>query len=87
MSLLTGEPRTATIIPHTDSVVYEIKKMMIEPYLREYPLFLEHIGMLLTERKLKNLQFFDRIDNKDKEIRANFLAEIHQKIRKFFNLP
>lgn len=87
MSLLTDEPYTVTIIPHIDSVVYEIQKMMIEPYLREYPLFLEHIEMLLAERKLQSVNFFEHVNETDETMRESILMEVHQKIRKLFNLP
>lgn len=87
MSLLTGEPRTATIVPNIDTVVYEIKKEMIEPYLHEYPLLLEHIEKLLAERKLQNARFLEQVDGKNQLTRESVIADIRQKITRFFNLP
>jgi small-conductance mechanosensitive channel/CRP-like cAMP-binding protein len=88
MSLLTGDPRNATVIPVVDTVVYEINKSMVEPYLRDYPLLLEHIEKLLAERKLQTMQFLKKINNQSEaEItRDNALMEMQQKIRRFFNL-
>lgn len=88
MSLLTGDLRNATVIPVVDSVVYEVNKVMIEPYLREYPLLLEHIERLLAERKLQTLHFLKKINQQSEtEIsRDNALIEMQQKIRRFFNL-
>ena len=88
MSLLTGDLRNATVIPAIDSVVYEVNKAMIEPYLRQYPLLLAHIEQLLAERKMQTLLFLKSI-NKQTEIeitRDNALMEMQQKIRRFFNL-
>ena len=87
MSLLTGEPRTATIVPNIDTVVYEIKKEMIEPYLHEYPLLLEHIERLLAERKLHTAKFIEQAEGENELTRESIMADIHQKIRRFFNLP
>ncbi len=88
MSLLTGEPRNATVIPAVESVVYEVNKAMIEPYLREHPLLLEHIEKLLVERKLQTSDFLSH-KNKQDENEVFFkspLAEMQEKIRRFFNL-
>jgi hypothetical protein len=61
---------------------------MVEPYLRDYPLLLEHIEKLLAERKLQTMQFLKKINNQSEaEItRDNALMEMQQKIRRFFNL-
>lgn len=87
MSLLTGEPRTATIVPNIDTVVYEIKKEMIEPYLYEYPSLLEHIERLLTNRKLQTAKFLEQAEGDNKFTQESVMVEIHQKIKRFFNLP
>lgn len=87
MSLLTGEPRTATIVPNMDTVVYEVKKEMIEPYLHQYPSLLEHIERLLTERKLQTAKSLEQAEDGLEFIQETVMAEIHQKIKRFFNLP
>lgn len=87
MSLLTGDPRNATVTAVVETVVYEINKAMIEPYLREHPLLLEHIENLLTERKLQNIEFMKKIDkHKETDVPKNILIEVQQQIRRFFNL-
>lgn len=86
-SLLTGEPRSATIIPIVNSIIYEIDKKMIEPYFHRYPALLEHIEQLLTERKLHNMQLMLEQDEQSvEEIKANVMLEVKQKIRGFFNI-
>ncbi len=87
MSLLTGEPRTATIVPNIDTVVYEIKKEIIKPYLHDYPLLLKHIERLLAERKLHNAKFLEQLDGKNELTQESVIKEIHQKIKRFFGLP
>ncbi|MDP2903033.1 MAG: mechanosensitive ion channel family protein [Methylovulum sp.] len=88
MSLLTGEPRNATVIPAVESVVYEVNKAMIEPYLREHPLLLEHIEKLLVERKLQTSDFLIHLNKQDENevFLKSPLAEMQEKIRRFFNL-
>jgi small-conductance mechanosensitive channel/CRP-like cAMP-binding protein len=53
MSLLTGEPRTATVMAHTDCEVVEIAKPVLAHSLRENPELLAKLSSLLAERQMK----------------------------------
>ncbi len=52
MSLLTGEPRTATVIALTDIVAYEITDADLAPLLASRPDLFEALSVLAAERRL-----------------------------------
>lgn len=51
MSLVTGTPRSATIITRTDSLIYEINKDSIEPLFETYPALPESIAHTIAHRE------------------------------------
>jgi small-conductance mechanosensitive channel len=55
MSLLTGEPRSATVRATSEVWLAEVTKETMEPILRANPAALEIISTILTERELKSL--------------------------------
>lgn len=54
MSLLTGEPRTATVRAECEVWLAEITKETMEPILRANPALLEKVGTILAEREQKS---------------------------------
>ncbi len=54
MSLLTGEPRSATVIAQTDCEVVEIKKSVLARSLKENPDLLAQLSELLARRQMEN---------------------------------
>lgn len=54
MSLLTGQPRSATITAATDGALYEIRKEHLDPILRERPQLAEGLGAVMAERQARN---------------------------------
>jgi small-conductance mechanosensitive channel/CRP-like cAMP-binding protein len=54
MSLLTGEPRTATVHATSEVWLAEITKEIMEPILRTNPAMLETLSSILAERELKS---------------------------------
>ncbi len=56
MSLLTGEPRSATVRASTDVVAFEVRKADLEPLLRARPELAEQITAKVAERKVRSLQ-------------------------------
>ncbi|HEY8993109.1 MAG TPA: mechanosensitive ion channel family protein [Lacunisphaera sp.] len=54
MSLLTGEPRMATVRALTDAVAWEVTKAQMEPVLRSDPAFAAVLARVLAERQAKN---------------------------------
>lgn len=52
-SLLTGAPRSATVVPHGDAVVYEITKEHLEPILRRRPELAKRLSWILAQHQLR----------------------------------
>jgi CRP-like cAMP-binding protein len=56
MSLLTGQPRSATVLAATDAVIYEIRKSDIEPILRRRPEIATSLALLMANRQRQNAE-------------------------------
>jgi small-conductance mechanosensitive channel/CRP-like cAMP-binding protein len=54
MSLLTGQPRSATIVAATDAVVYEIRKEILDPILRQRPEVADGLATIMSRRQALN---------------------------------
>jgi len=54
MSLLTGEPRSATITAASDTIVYEIRKEHISALLGARPELAEELSRVVADRVLRN---------------------------------
>jgi small-conductance mechanosensitive channel/CRP-like cAMP-binding protein len=82
ISLLTGEPRSATVRAEADCEVLEISKPIMAEVLRESPECLTALSELLAKRKLEGegivkdaTQPHDH-DKKETEFRASFLRRL-----------
>jgi small-conductance mechanosensitive channel/CRP-like cAMP-binding protein len=54
MSLLTGQPRSATLVAVTDAVVLELRKAELDPVLRARPALLDGLTAIMAERQHRN---------------------------------
>ena len=88
MSLLTGEPRTATVRAEKDCEVLEISKPVMGELLRHSPECLEQLSALLAQRKMETEGIVkeaalpgDRA-TREREYTASFL----KRLRSFFQL-
>ena len=59
MSLLTGAPRSATVGPSVDSVVFEITRSDLEPLMMRRPAMSDQLSEVLAERQLRNMRLLD----------------------------
>ena len=59
ISLLTGEPRTATVRALTETVVVEIEKGTLEPIVRENPGLCDALETVIAERRREAADLFD----------------------------
>ena len=88
MSLLTGEPRSATVRADGDCYVMEISKPVMADVLRDAPSCLEKLSELLAQRKMDTegvLKEAGRADEnalKERQYTASFL----HRLRTFFQL-
>ena len=88
MSLLTGEPRTATVRAEKDCEVLEISKTVMGELIRDSPECLGQLSSLLAQRKLeteglvKEAALPEERAKKEREYTANFI----KRLRSFFEL-
>ena len=88
MSLLTGEPRSATIIANSDCELVEIDKDVLGQSLKENPNLLAHLSELLAQRQLQTEDAFASsqptaaLDARQRHYAAGFV----KKLRSFFEL-
>ena len=53
-SMLTGQPRSATILAETEAMVFELQRDDIDPVLRARPDVLEGLTAIMAERQARN---------------------------------
>jgi CRP-like cAMP-binding protein len=87
MSLLTGEPRSATVTAATDCEVVEIGKAVLQKSLKENPQLVTQLGELLAKRKMETEGILEKtpkteLIQKQKQYTEGFLS----KLRQFFEL-
>ena len=88
MSLLTGEPRSATVVAHTDCEMWEIGKEVLGEILQQNHPLVEALSDLLAKRRLENEGLLASahpasvMQEKHREYRASFVS----KLKSFFEL-
>jgi small-conductance mechanosensitive channel len=87
MTLLTGQPRSATVEADTDVIVYEIKRDVMEPILRENPRVVTGISDVLAERNVRNVKCLaDAKDEAVTESKEDVSHGIFKNITEFFKI-
>ena len=87
MGLMTGEPRTATVIAQTDTICYRLDKDGFKAALQRRPEIAESISHLLAKRKLELDALTQDLDAEALQHRmAHTQLDLLQRIRKFFTL-
>ncbi len=88
MSLLTGEPRSATVRAEHDCEVLEISKPVMGEVLRSSPQCLNHLSELLARRRLETEGLVEKAAapevNADKQ--QQYTASFLRRVRSFFEL-
>jgi small-conductance mechanosensitive channel/CRP-like cAMP-binding protein len=87
-SLLTGEPRGASVVAETDLEVIEIQKENLVSMLESNPRIMEELSRNLAERQLMNEGFFER-ERRAEEVaamRTTYSARFLQSMKAFFRL-
>ena len=85
MSLLTGEPRTATVRAKTDIVTLRIEKEDIEDIMNTHPAVATSMSEILAARK-EDLAAQKEGLAKDVKKEKNMAAELLKKIKTFFHI-
>lgn len=85
MSLLVGEPRSATISAMTDSIVYEITKETMQRLFEAHPNLIQVLSGKMAERAVVNLQKKQAMLQKDIDANQQSYTDIFCKlIKKWF---
>lgn len=84
MSLLTGEPRTATVVTVTDTVVYEIGKEDLEGLLEKRPEIAVQISQIIASRR-QDLKTMGDLSPEEKVVSQQTIAnQILDKMKNVF---
>jgi len=85
MSLLTGEPRSATIVAATDAIAHEVTKESITGLLSKRPELAETISQVVAARKVENSQKMAAATPEERiEETKNIASQILDKMCAFF---
>jgi small-conductance mechanosensitive channel/CRP-like cAMP-binding protein len=85
MSLLTGEPRSATVTAATEALVFEITKPQMGDLLSRRPELIESLSHVAADRHLRTTEAFAKASKVDQEVQKETLAsQIMAKVRAFF---
>ncbi len=82
MSLLTGQPRTATVVAIVETEVFQIRKNALKPILENNPLLVQAITELIDERK----QMIDSMGEEQPVDVEKRKKSVVLSIKKFFGL-
>lgn len=86
-SLLTGEPRSATVTPVVDSLVLEIRKEDMAVLIERRPEMVDYMSTVLAERQLRNDEKLrDSSRAEQEEHHATLTERIEASIARFFSL-
>ena len=82
MSLLTGQPRGATVTAALDAVVYEIRREDLDPILRQRPAIAEGLAAVMAEHQARN----DRHSREPEQISSARRDDLLARLRLMFHL-
>lgn len=88
MSLLNGEPRSATVLAVSDCEAMEIGKASLAEMLQGAPELLESLSRLLARRRLENESMLARSEQEraPAEVHEKYAASILHRLKSFFEL-
>lgn len=88
MSLITGDPRSATIRAATDALIYEIEKSALEPIFKAYPSLPESIAQTVASRDFHRERFVAEVEEQlaVENVRQATKDQLLKQIKRFFQL-
>jgi CRP-like cAMP-binding protein len=84
MSLLTGDPRSATVVADGEVEALELSRAVFQPLVKEHPEILTRLSELLARRQAANQNFASAAAARHHE--AESRASILRSLRDFFSL-
>jgi len=87
MGLMTGEPRSATVVAHTEVECFRLGKEAFEEVLRSRPSLAEEISSMLAQRRVGLEVARETLDAEARtRLLTNTKSDILGRIRRFFSL-
>lgn len=86
MSLLTGQPRSASVIANTDAVVYELDHSHLDPLLRRRPELAAQLAELMSQRQNRNTAQRQAEGAPSLEMQSAGPQDLLARLRTFFKL-
>jgi len=86
MGLLTGEPRTATVIARSDMECYRLDKSGLQEILESRPAIAEALSQVLASRLQQNAHTQETLSKPETSDRASLAQAVFGKIKAFFDL-
>jgi small-conductance mechanosensitive channel len=86
VSVLTGDPRSATVRALTDCQAVEVSKAILAPVAAASPDFLETLSELLAQRRLQNEGRLAEASGARSEWQKDYSAGFLQKLKSFFEI-
>jgi small-conductance mechanosensitive channel/CRP-like cAMP-binding protein len=88
MSLLTGEPRSATLTALCETKVWELSRDAMQPILREEPAIADRLSRVMARRRLANAMLIgDLTQQERRDAEQQWPDDILSRIRLLFSLP
>ncbi|MBM3524781.1 MAG: cyclic nucleotide-binding domain-containing protein [Alphaproteobacteria bacterium] len=88
MSLLTGEPRSATLTAMCETKVWELDREAIEPLLRAEPTIADRLSRVMAKRRLANTLLIKSLSAQERQdAEQQWPDDMLGRIRKLFSLP
>lgn len=84
MSLLTGEPRRATVVSDGESTLAELSREVVEPLIRRKPEIMDALSAILAHREVMNETSLREADRAVAEVTKS--AEYLQRLKRFFKI-
>ncbi len=86
MSLLTGEPRTASVVSTLDCQLIEVPKKSLTPVIRSKPELGRQLAEIMAQRKAKTQEMVDSEGQASVDAVKSYAKECLGKISSFFGL-
>lgn len=88
MSLLTGDPRSATLTALCETKVWELSRAAFEPILREKPEIADGLSRVMAKRRLANIMLIQDLTQQERQqAERQWPDDILSRIRRLFALP
>jgi CRP-like cAMP-binding protein len=83
MSLLTGEPRSASVVPTANCQLFRLDKAALEPLFERNPDLPRSLGEIMAQRQLANMTTQGGAEPPPRE---TLVSDMVRRIRGFFRL-